>query len=157
MKKSLLLAIVAAAILVPATVYAASPLFLSTTVDELLPKAAPDSGLVVKTTKQFSGTFVGIGDGIHNAQGTATVLYLEDKHAVLRLEDFKVTNGPDLHVYLTTDRSLSDFIDLGRLKANIGNQNYDLPSGIDLSKYDNVIVWCKSFSVYFGGAQLVAS
>ena len=60
---------------------------------------------MVKTTKQFSGTLVGIGDDIHNAQGTATVFYHEDKNAVLRLEDLKVTNGPELHVYLTTDRS----------------------------------------------------
>jgi hypothetical protein len=105
-------------------------------------------------TKELSGTFAGAGDGFHNAEGTARVIYLEDGSAVLRFEDFKVTNGPDLYVYLSTDKGTSDYVSLGRLKANIGNQNYQLPEGIDLTKYDNVIVWCQAFSVYFGGAEL---
>jgi hypothetical protein len=75
---------------------------------------------------------------------------------VLRLEEFKSTNGPDLYVYLSTDKQASDFVSLGRLKANIGNQNYDIPSGTDLSKYDTVLVWCKQFSVLFGSAELTA-
>jgi hypothetical protein len=105
-------------------------------------------------TKELSGAFQGAGDGIHNASGKAMVLYLEDGSAVLRFENFRVTNGPDLYVYLSTDRNASDFVDLGRLKANIGNQNYELPGGVDLSKYNHVIIWCKAFSVYFGGAEL---
>ena len=222
MKKSILVAIIAAAILVPATVYAASPLFVSSTINEPPPDirtshgttaqdgavvegevmeksgdAMKDEEAMIKdegemskdaasreamekdeamvkdevmaekddaemmmtttTAKETSGIFAGAGDGIHNAEGSARVLNLEDGSAVLRLEDFRVTNGPDLYVYLSTDRSAADFVDLGRLKANAGNQNYELPSGIDLSKYDNVVVWCKAFSVYFGGAQLTAA
>jgi hypothetical protein len=49
----------------------------------------------------------------------------------------------------------SNFMDLGRLKGNIGNQNYEVPVDIDLSKYNNVLIWCKAFSVLFGNAQLV--
>ncbi len=113
--------------------------------------------IMMMTMKDTSGTFAGAGDGIHNAQGSARILNLEDGRAVLRLEDFRVTNGPDLYVYLSTDKGASDYVDLGRLKANAGNQNYELPSGIDLSKYDNVVIWCKAFSVYFGGAQLTAA
>jgi hypothetical protein len=60
-------------------------------------------------------------------------------------------------VYLSTDRQASDFLDLGRLKANNGNQNYDIPEGTDLSKYDTVLVWCKQFSVLFGSAELTSS
>jgi hypothetical protein len=73
------------------------------------------------------------------------------------LEDLRVTNGPDLYVYLSADRQASDFVDLGRLKANNGNQNYDVPEGTDLSKYDTVLVWCKQFSVLFGSAELTPS
>jgi Electron transfer DM13 len=73
---------------------------------------------------------------------------------VLRLEDLIVTNGPDLYVYLSTDKSASDFVDLGRLKANIGNQNYPIPDGTDLAKYDTALIWCKAFSVLFGSADL---
>jgi hypothetical protein len=63
----------------------------------------------------------------------AKVIPIEGEGNVLRLEDLIVTNGSDLYVYLPTDKSASDFIDLGRLKANIGNQNYPIPLGTDMS------------------------
>jgi Electron transfer DM13 len=102
----------------------------------------------------LTGSFVGVGDGIHDAQGIAKVIPIEGGGDVLRLEDLGVTNGPDLYVYLSTDKSASDFMNLGRLKANIGNQNYPIPVGTDLSKYDTVLIWCKAFSVLFGSADL---
>jgi hypothetical protein len=100
------------------------------------------------------GSFVGVGDGIHDAQGVAKVIPIEGGSNVLRLEDLVVTNGPDLYVYLSTDKSSSDFVNLGRLKANIGNQNYPIPDGTDMTKYDTVLIWCRAFSVLFGSAEL---
>ena len=102
----------------------------------------------------LTGSFVGIGDGIHDAQGIAKVIPIEDEGNVVRLEDLVVTNGPDLYVYLSTDKSESDFVNLGRLKANIGNQNYPIPEGTDMTKYDTVLIWCRAFSVLFGSAEL---
>jgi len=103
----------------------------------------------------LSGSFIGANYGIHNAQGTAKVIPLQQDDAhVLRLENLKVTNGPDLYVYLSTDKSASDFVNLGKLKANNGNQNYDIPNGTDLTKYDTVLIWCKAFSVLFGSVEL---
>jgi Electron transfer DM13 len=102
----------------------------------------------------ISGTFIGVNDGIHNAEGTARIIPLQDDTNVLRLENLKVTNGPDLYVYLSTDKNALDFVNLGKLKANNGNQNYDIPPGTDLSKYDTVLIWCKAFSVLFGSAEL---
>jgi hypothetical protein len=102
----------------------------------------------------LTGSFVGVGDGIHDAQGIARVIPIEGGGDVLRLEDLVVTNGPDLYVYLSTEESASDFVNLGRLKANIGNQNYPIPVGTDLSKYDTVLIWCRAFSVLFGSADL---
>lgn len=181
MKKGLIIAIIATAIAVPVGVYAASPLFINTTIDEPLPTtgdnmiekptedavmADKDDAMMDKNgetmtekdetmmEKELSGAFTGAGDGIHNAEGAAKVIYVEGGNDVLRLENFRVTNGPDLYVYLATDKQASDFIDLGRLKANNGNQNYDIPEGVDLSKYYTVVVWCKQFSVFFGGAEL---
>ncbi len=104
----------------------------------------------------FTGSFVGVGDGIHDAQGIAKVIPIEGGSNVLRLEDLVVTNGPDLYVYLSTDKSASDFVNLGRLKANIGNQNYPIPAGTDMTKYDTVLIWCRAFSVLFGSADLKA-
>jgi Electron transfer DM13 len=104
--------------------------------------------------KPMTGTFEGAGDGIHNAEGVAKVITLQDGNKVLRLENLKATNGPDLYVYLATDKGASDFVDLGRLKGNIGNQNYNIPQGTDLTKYNTVLIWCKQFSVLFGSAKL---
>ena len=101
------------------------------------------------------GSLIGVNDGIHNAEGTAKLIPLQKEDTnVLRLEDLKVTNGPDLYVYLSTDKSASDFVNLGKLKANNGNQNYNIPPHTDLTKYDTVLIWCKAFSVLFGSAEL---
>jgi hypothetical protein len=101
-----------------------------------------------------TGSFIGAGDGFHNAEGLAKVIQLGDGSLILRLENFRSTNGPNVHLYLATDKAASNFIDLGRLKANNGNQNYNIPNGTDLSKYNIALIWCKDFSVLFGSAQL---
>lgn len=98
----------------------------------------------------ISGSFIGVNDGIHNAEGIAKIIPFQNDINVLRLENLKVTNGPDLYVYLSTDKSATNFVNLGKLKANNGNQNYDIPIDTDLSKYDTVLIWCKAFSVLFG-------
>jgi hypothetical protein len=149
MKKNIL-AIVAAAVIIPAAVYAGSPLFINTTVDEPLPVA---DAMNQPTASTLSGKFAGVGDGIHDAKGTAKVIAMDGRN-VLRLEDFRSTNGPDLYVYLSTDKDASEYVSLGRLKANSGNQNYEIPDGADLSKYNTVLVWCQQFSVLFGSAKL---
>jgi hypothetical protein len=105
----------------------------------------------------LTGNFIGVNDGIHNTEGLVKVIPLGNGNgtSVLRLENFKATNGPDLYVYLATDKSASDIVNLGRIKGNIGNQNYPIPAGTDLSKYNAVLIWCRAFSVLFGSAQLV--
>lgn len=75
----------------------------------------------------LTGSFIEAGDGFHNAEGLVRVIPLEDGSTILRLENFKSTNGPNVHLYLATDKAASNFIDLGRLKANNGNQNYSYP------------------------------
>jgi hypothetical protein len=220
MRKGIRLGILAAIVIVvgAGAIYLASPLFISTEIDEPLPKGAE---LPSSTSEQFrefmamseqerieagsrmsqeeknqimldfsktnssinepmkkinqsskqrtslrgndasdmllTGSFLGVGDGIHDAQGNAKVIPLENGGDILRLEDLIVTNGPDLYVYLSTDKSASDFVNLGRLKANIGNQNYPIPAGTDLAKYDIVLIWCRAFSVLFGSADLRAT
>jgi hypothetical protein len=103
-----------------------------------------------------AGSFIGAGDGFHNAEGLAKVIPSDVRggRTILRLENFKSTNGPNVHLYLSTDKAASNFIDLGRLKANNGNQNYNIPVGTDLAKYNTALIWCKDFSILFGSAQL---
>ena len=101
--------------------------------------------------------------GAHETKGTATVFQLADGKKTLRLTNFETSNGPDVHVYLVaaTDAKDNDavtkagYVDLGSLKGNIGDQNYELPANADLAKYRAVTIWCKRFSVNFGTAPLM--
>ena len=132
--------------------YALSPYFMESEIYEEMPEtisAAPGSGITA-----YGGTFVGVNDGIHNAEGSARVLPQSDGGYVLRLENFYSTPGPDLYVYLSTDKGIDDHVNLGSLKANRGDQNYQIPAGTDLEKYDHVLVWCRPFGVLFGSAQI---
>jgi Electron transfer DM13 len=126
-------------------VYTASPLFFDVIVDEEMPAAS----LTIPM-----GNFIGIRDGIHDTVGEVFVIEAEDGSKFLRFENFKSSNGPDLYVYLATDETASDYVSLGKLKGNIGNQNYLIPPGADLSNQDTVLIWCKQFSVLFGSAKL---
>ena len=97
----------------------------------------------------------------HDTTGRAVVLELADGSHVLRFEDLETLNGPDLHVYLSEVPAGPDvhaygerFIDLGKLKGNVGSQNYRIPAGTDLSRFRSAVIWCKRFAVGFGVAPL---
>lgn len=97
----------------------------------------------------------------YTVTGTATTYELPDGRRILRLEEFESTNGPDLFVYLTVgdhaddDATLdAEFVNLGVLRGNVGNQNYDIPDEVDLSRYDSVVIWCRRFTRSFGVADL---
>ncbi len=84
-------------------------------------------------------------------------LPLPDGERFLRFEDFTVTNGPALSVYLvrSADGDVSSgYLDLGPLKGNKGNQNYQIPGDTDLSAYESVVIWCVPFGVTFATALL---
>ena len=110
--------------------------------------------MIPTNTQPLMGNFIDAGDGFHKAEGVAKVIDLTDGRTFLRLENLKTTNGPDLYVYLSTGKDASEIVDLGKLKGNIGNQNYEIPAGTDLSKFNTVLIWCKAFSTLFGSAQL---
>jgi len=97
-----------------------------------------------------SGSFVGVGG--HAAEGVAKILSVNGQQ-YLRFEQFMVTNGPDLHVYLTTGGDVQNGIDLGKLKGSKGDQNYVL-NNIDSMNYDTVVIYCQPFHVVFGTAGL---
>ncbi|MCA9940261.1 MAG: DM13 domain-containing protein [Anaerolineales bacterium] len=106
-----------------------------------------------------TGRFVD-ADEFHSGSGTATIYRAADGSLLLRLEDFRVTNGPDLHVLLangakpTGTENMGQFLDLGELKGNVGNQNYEIPADTDLGIYNSVIIYCQPFEVVFSTATL---
>lgn len=99
-------------------------------------------------------------DDFHMGSGTAIIYELDDGSRILRLENFEVTNGPDLHVLLvpntdpTSREDVEGYVDLGSLKGNLGDQNYDIPSEIDLSLFGSVVIYCQPFHVLFSVASL---
>ena len=123
-----------------------------------MPAAAP-AGPELLRSGQFRDA-----DSIHKGSGDAKLFRLSASDSVLRLENLKVTNGPDLRVYLVRhpdptnsgDVKASEFVDLGPLKGNIGNQNYAVPAGTDVSQFASAVVWCRAFGVLFAAAPLAA-
>ena len=170
----------------------ASPLFINDTVDEDFPLAAgaviPEGVTMadVETTMATlakmdeeqqeampsamaeamivaEGSFQN-ADSFHTGSGTARLYRLADGSHVLRFEDFKVTNGPDLRVILSPhpnpqereDATATGYVELAKLKGNVGNQNYALTAGLDPGAFGSVVIYCKPFRVIFSTAPLVA-
>lgn len=79
---------------------------------------------------------------------------------MLRFEDdTDIQNGPDLYIWLLADDDYSDgepseYIDLGKIKGNVGGQNYELPDRFDPDIHKFVLVWCLRFAVPFAAAPL---
>ena len=106
-----------------------------------------------------SGTFT---SEAHHTMGAAQIYQTGDSYT-LRLSNFVTSNGPDVHVYLTKGQSTDNasikngqFLDLGVIKGNVGDQNYKLPAGFKTANYEGVSIWCKRFGVGFGGANFSA-
>ncbi len=98
----------------------------------------------------------------HETRGAANIFQLPDGRQILRLTEFETSNGPNVHVYLGVAPDATDnatvtqagYLDLGSLKGTTGDQNYEIPAGTDLAKYQSVTIWCARFNVNFGTAPL---
>ncbi len=171
-RKSLLVGTAAVAAAAMWYLFRPDALVISKTVNEPLPAAehsmsamadapamAPSAMAADEPAKLASGRF---HTNAHKTDGVATIYRLPDGRRVLRLTQFATSNGPDVRVYLVAASDVQNeaaakragFVDLGALKANIGDQNYDVPAGLDLSRYRAVSIWCRRFSANFGAAPL---
>jgi hypothetical protein len=95
----------------------------------------------------------------HETTGVAQVIETRGGQRVLTLTQFETDNGPDLRVYLSSadanqDSPGDEFVDLGGLKGNIGDQQYEIPPGTDLKRLTQAVIWCRAFSVGFGAARI---
>lgn len=135
--------------------YLFSPSFIDRVVSEELP-----AGLELTETR--NGQFRDV-DGAHRGSGMVRVLSNEAGGALLRFTDFEVTNGPDLEVWLvrnpdpkrSADVSASEWVSLGPLRGNKGDQSYVVPEGTDMADWGSVVIWCEQFSVLFSVATLL--
>lgn len=120
------------------------------------PAAAPKPRVNVELA---SGSFASLE---HETSGGAAIVDLADGGRRLTLTDLRTDNGPDLFVYLVPRRSnaegsIDGGVSLGRLKGNIGSQQYEIPSSVRLGEGASVVVWCRAFTVAFGVAELEPS
>jgi len=123
------------------------------------PAMAPSAIAAEEPVKLGGGRF---HTNAHKTHGLATIYRLPDGRRVLRLTEFATSHGPDVRVYLVAAGDVQSedaakqagFVDLGALKGNIGDQNYNVPAGLDLSRYRAVSIWCRRFSINFGAAPL---
>jgi len=98
----------------------------------------------------------------HPGTGTVLVYRQPDGSHVIRFEDLDVSNGPDLLVILSAsplvdDRgaySATEYLSLGDLKGNQGNQNYEVPADVNLDDYLTVAIWCRRFNYTFNAADI---
>ncbi len=112
-------------------------------------KPKPPAGPVSLASGAFTGE-----DG-HAGSGTATVVRETSGERTLTFTDFNVDPGPQVEVWLTQDEtSFDDRVDLGTLKGNVGNQEYAIPEGADLTRYDTVVLYCTPFTVRIAVAPL---
>jgi hypothetical protein len=109
-------------------------------------------------TVESSGSFIGLD---HPAAGDVTIS-TDGTQRFLRFENFETDNGPDLFVYLVAGAGAEgdpglfddDFVNLGPLTGNIGDQNYEVGLDVDLDRYTTVVIWCDRFNSAFGAADL---
>lgn len=148
---ALIAALAVAALALAVAWYLGSPLFIRTRLDD----SAAVSGLPL-ARGAFSDR-----DAVHRGSGLATVLRDPAGTLLLQLSDFRVTNGPDLYVYLTPSAAPSSHDDvtrgalqLGPLKAPEGGFAYTLPPGADPAAYRAAVIYCLQFRTIFSVAPL---
>jgi hypothetical protein len=123
--------------------------------------SAQENGKSNEAKTLATGTFHG---KVHQTSGRATVYQEADGKLLLRLTNFKTSNGTDVHVVLIAAKDAdddanflknnTDRIELGKLKGNEGDQNYSIPAGTDLAKFQTVSIYCERFDANFGAAPL---
>lgn len=162
MKKQTILILAAVAVVAGGwLLFRPEKLLVNQSVNESLPGSSAGATSAPSTAAQtlLAGHFHGVA---HETRGTATVIRLADGKRIVRLSDFETSNGPEVHIYLGQASDAADsetvktagFINIAELKGNQGDQNYELPTDLDLAKYHSVTIWCQRFGVNFGTAPL---
>ena len=85
--------------------------------------------------------------------GSAKIYSMNNMHT-LALENVDISNGPDLHVYISKEIFPVNYIDLGRLKSTMGNQVYEIPGNPDFTQFKYALIHCQQYNHLFGSAEL---
>ncbi|WP_395046184.1 DM13 domain-containing protein [Flavobacterium sp.] len=119
---------------------------------ELTRKSLENSTIGSTAILKYSGEFSPTS-GI-NVSGFAKV-YLENNEYKVKLEDIIISDGPDLKVYLSKENTPINFVNLGNFKGN-GNTFYTIPTSVNVSEYQYVLIHCQEFNHLFAIAPLTS-
>lgn len=100
---------------------------------------------------KYSGSFI---NGPYGTVTGSAKIYLDSGRYTLKLQDVNISNGPDLHVYLSKEVQPVNYIDLGRLQSTSGNLVYPVNGSPDFSQYKYSLIHCQRFNHLFGSAEL---
>lgn len=139
MKKSIILIAISVMVLAGCSKQNATPTIPGT--------AMLDSSAVLK----YSGSLMNGPYG--TVTGNAKV-FLQNGKFILKLEGVSISNGPDLHVYLSREVQPVNYIDLGYLQSTSGDQVYNIPGNPNFAQYKYALVHCQRFNHLFGSAEL---
>ena len=156
-KTKLILAVVGIPVLIGAWwAFRPEKLFINQQVSEAAPASVGAEAEPLYTGKLESRE--------HPTSGRTTIYTDGGAKKYLRLTDFATSNGPDVHVILVAAKDAADDanflknnterVELGKLKGNEGDQNYEIPAGTDLGKFTTVSIYCERFNANFGAAPL---
>lgn len=134
--------------------YLFSPLLISIEANDNIPEVNYVFGPIGTSVKPIVASLTGDLISFEKSAYGNVAIYDNNGQKILRFEDFQIVNGPGLSVYLATDITSEDFIDLGEVKATKGNVNYELPIEIDFEKYDTVLIWCETHNKLYSYAEL---
>lgn len=167
-QKNHILITIGVTVIVGVAWYALSPLFDNKVVNDALPvtktaetesrEMAPSIAIgepdpSSKPAPILSGPFPIVDTPAHPASGVVRIVRNADE-TILRYENYKTINGPDVRVYLAKDLGAKEYVDLGPIKGTEGNINYTVPKGVDISQYRYALTWCEDFSVLFNSAEI---
>ncbi len=164
-KQGIIGAVIVAAIIAFILIYfQPQTLFINTTAEEsqqgqIVVRSAPDSDTVDVVEDEEMMEAAKSTWRSRDKETTGEVfLTQEGEKLFVRFENLNTSNGPDLFVYLAKDLEDNgrpiDFVNLGSLKANKGDSNYEVPSDVDINEYNYVVIWCERFSVSFADAAI---
>jgi len=95
------------------------------------------------------------GDSGNEAAGLVSIVSLQDHNFISFNEEYKISDCSDATLYLGNKGASDPEARIGLMTSNEKSQNYEIPSGFDISKYDEVWIICQSKSKPLGHVSLV--
>ena len=79
-------------------------------------------------------------------------IYLENGQYKVVLDNFTISDGPDLKVYLSKAATPNEFVNLGNLTSQTV---YPIPVNVNVADYSHVLIHCQQYNHLYAIAELI--